>query len=394
MALLSSMGTLHYVPAPSKAAMVLVLGALAASCSGFPPGGSSNTASHSASPSASASASGSPAPQATGSPAAGPPSPPPVTGAYGVLYSSQAASSYTVSIIGVDGSVVASAQVSTPPPASCANAAAAVTSSPLSMSNSRVYFEDAQGSIHYLGPGGATGTATTVPAPTASRRAMFSVSPDDSRIAVIVDDFNSSGAATRLYVENLVGGGNHLDLFSETGAFSLWPIGWHGTNNLVLGKTPACTQGGGPFCCGPRELHVVDPATATRRFTLGDYSSCPVTGPPSPSGVVCENGTDFTQGKWLSWTAGTVRALALNGPAFAYVSPGGQFVAFVDNSGTSFTIGAPTIAGMFACAWIDDNHVLSGGDAQHQPRVATATTSAMVPVAAQGDCGGRLPGGL
>ncbi|HUE67140.1 MAG TPA: hypothetical protein VMP38_03080, partial [Candidatus Acidoferrum sp.] len=70
------------------------------------------------------------------------------------------------------------------------------------------------------------------------------------------------------------------------------------------------------------------------------------------------------------------------------------FVAFVDNNGTSFTIGAPTIAGMFACTWIDDNHVLSGGDAQHQPRVANTTTSAMVPVAAQGDCGGRLPGGL
>jgi hypothetical protein len=389
MALLSSMGTLPYVPAPSKAAMLLVLGALAASCGGSPSGGQSNTASHSASPSVSASASGSP----PAAPASSP-SPQPVTGAYGVLYSSQAASSYTVSVIGVDGSVVASAQVSTPPPASCANAAAAVTSPPLSMSNSRVYFEDAQGTVHYLGPAGATGTATKVPAPSASRRAMFSVSPDDSRIAVIVDDFNSSGAATRLYVENLSGGGNHLDLFSETGAFSLWPVGWHGTNNLVLAKTPACTQGGGPFCCGPLELHVVDPATATRRFTLGSSSSCVIAGTPSPAGVVCENNASFSQGTWLNWTAGTVRTLALNGPAFAYVSPGGQFVAFVDNSGTSFTIGAPTIAGMFACAWIDDNHLLSGGDAQHQPRVATATTSAMVPVAAQGDCAGRLPGGL
>jgi hypothetical protein len=311
-----------------------------------------------------------------------------------VLYGSQAASSYTVSIIGVDGKVVASAQVSTPPVASCANSAAALTAPPLSTSNSRVYFEDAQGAVHYLGPNGDTGTATTVPAPSASRRAMFSVSPDDSRIAVIVDDFNSSGASTRLYVENLSGGGNHLDLFSETGAYSLWPVGWHGTNNLVLAKTPSCTQGGGPFCCGPLELHVVDPGTATRRFTLGSSSSCVIAGSPSPAGVVCENNGTFSQGTWLNWTAATVRTLALNGPAFAYVSPGGQFVAFVDNSGTSFTIGAPAIAGMFACTWIDDNHILSGGDAQHQPRVATATTSAMVPVAAQGDCGGRLPGGL
>ena len=339
----------------------------------------------------------SPSPSSTSQPAAPSPSssppPQPVTGAYGVLYGSQAAGTYTVSIIGVDGKVVASAQASTPALPSCANAASAVVSPPLSTSNSRVYFEDAQGGVHYLGPNGDTGVATTVPAPTASRRAMFTVSPDDARIAVIVDDFNTSGASTRLYVENLSGGGNHLDLFSQTGAYSLWPTGWHGTNNLVVAKTAACTQGGGSFCCGPLELHVVDPATATRRFTLGN-SSCVIAGTPSPAGVVCENGPSFNQGTWLNWTAGTVRTLALNGPSFAYVSPGGQFVAFVDNSGTSFTIGAPTVAGMFACAWIDDNHVLSGGDAQHQPRVTTVTTSAMVAVAAQGDCAGRLPGGL
>lgn len=385
------MGTRPDVSAPIKAAVAVLL---LAACGGAP---ASNVASHTTSPSASTSSSQAPpSQQATASPSAAgaSPSPQPVTGAYGVLYSSQAASSYTVSIVGVDGKVVASAQTSTPPLPTCANAAAAVVSPPLSASNSRVYFLDAQGGVHYLGVDGATGTATTVPAPTTTRRAMFSVSPDDSRIAVIVDDFNSSGASTRLYVENLYGGGSHLDVYSESGGYTLWPIGWHGTNNLVVGKSPACTQGGGPFCCGARELHVIDPATATRRFTLGDYSSCPITGTPSPSGVVCENGTDFTQGKWLNWTGGTVKTLALNGPAFAYVSPGGQFVAFVDNNGTSFTIGAPTIAGMFACTWIDDNHVLSGGDAQHQPRVATVTTSAMVPVAAQGDCAGRLPGGL
>jgi hypothetical protein len=363
-------------------ALAAVLLAACGGASGNP------AANHAASPSASASA--------HASPSAAPSSPPPapVTGAYGVLYSSQAASSYTVSIIGIDGKVVASAQATTPALPTCANSAAALVSPPVSTSNSRVYFSDAQGTVHYLSPQGDTGTATTIPAPTTSRRAMFSISPDDQRIAVIVDDFNSSGAATRLYVENLSGGGNHLDLFSQSGAYSLWPVGWHGTNNLVVAKTATCTQGGGPFCCGPLELHVVDPATATRRFTLGSSSSCVIAGTASPAGVVCENSGSFSQGTWLNWTAGTVRTLALNGPTLAYVSPGGQYVALVDNNGTSFTIGAPAINGMFACAWIDDNHVLSGGDAQHQPRVATVTTSAMVPVAAQGDCGGRLPGGL
>lgn len=69
-------------------------------------------------------------------------------------------------------------------------------------------------------------------------------------------------------------------------------------------------------------------------------------------------------------------------------------VAMVDSSGTNFTIGAPTIPNMYACGWIDDTHVLAGGDAQHQPRVAEVINSTIVPVAAVGDCGGRLPGGL
>ncbi|HSS59842.1 MAG TPA: hypothetical protein VLK30_00100 [Candidatus Limnocylindrales bacterium] len=316
-----------------------------------------------------------------------------MVGAYGVLVGSQAASSYSVSIIGIDGKVVATTQATTPVAASCANAAAAVVPAPVSTSDTRVYFMDAQGAVRFLAPNGASGQATTVAAGTAARRSMFAVSPDDQRIAVIVADFTSSGASTRLYVENLSGGGNHLDLFNEIGAFSLWPIGWHGTNNLVLGKTPSCTQGGGPFCCGTQELHVVDPNTANRRFTLGG-PGCVIAGPPSPAGVGCIETAGYKTVREVNWTNGLVRSLAVDGPSFAYVSPDGSMVAFVDNSGTSFTIGAPTIPGMFACGWIDDGHVISGGDPQHQPRVATVTTSAIAPVSAQGDCGGRIPGGL
>jgi len=105
-------------------------------------------------------------PTAHASPTAQPttnPTPQPVTGAFGVLYSSQSSSDYTVSIVAIDGKVVASASASTPPPASCANTAAAVVSPPLSMSNSRAYFMDGQGAVHFLGPGGDTGRATTLP---------------------------------------------------------------------------------------------------------------------------------------------------------------------------------------------------------------------------------------
>ncbi len=385
------MGTQLYVSAPRKSVQKAALAAIAllAACGG---GNNNNAASHSASPPASSSAQATAT--ATSAPPASSPASLPVSPPLGVLVGSQAASSYTISLVGVDGKVVASAEASSPPITSCATVAAAPFPLPVSESNSRAYFMDAQGAVHYLAPNGDTGRATSVPAPTASQRSTFAVSPDDRRIAVVVANYTATQATTRLYVEDLTGGANHVNLFSETGVRSLWAVGWHGSNNLVLAVVPSCTQGGGPFCCGMQELHVVDPATATRRFTIGSWARCPIAGPPSPAGVVCESSPNFTSGTYLSWIAGTVRTLALNGPSAAFVSPGGGMVAFADATGTSFTIGAATIPNMAACTWIDETHVMSGGDAQHQPRVADVINGGIVPVAAAGDCGGRLPGGL
>lgn len=317
--------------------------------------------------------------------------PPPAIGAYGVLYSSQAASSYTVSIVDVDGKVVASATASTPPITSCANAAGAPVPAPLSMSDSLAYYMNADGIIWSLGLGGPVGRVTAVPANSASQRSMFAVSPDDKRIAVVVVNYNATGASTRLYVEDLAGSTNHIDIFSETGASTLWPVGWHGTNNLVLAKVVSCTQGGGPFCCGVQELHVVDPATATRRFTLGSTTSCPIVGAASPAGVVCWDGTNS---RVLNWTAGVVRTYPVQGPELQLLSPSGSHIALVDNTATVIQDTGKSLPNMFACTWVDDSHVLSGGDPQHQPRIADVTTGTMVPVPTQGDCAGRLPGGL
>jgi len=307
-----------------------------------------------------------------------------------VLVGQQSGATYTVSLVGIDGKVVTSAQASTPAAVTCANAAAGVVPLPVSTSNSRLYFMDGQGVVRFLSPDGDTGRATTVPIG-AARRSMFTVSPDDQRIAVIVDDFNSTGAATRLYVEDLNGGGNHVDLFSESGAYTLWPIGWHGTNNLVVAKVPACTQGGGPGCCGPQELHVIDPATAVRRFTIGG-PTCIMAGAPSPAGAVCATST---QASVLSWTATPISSFAVQGYTPAFISPDGKLVAIAAYSSTS-TLLYPTNAAvsLTACSWIDSTHLLSGGDVQHQPSVADVTDGEVFPVAAQGDCGGRIPGGL
>ena len=163
--------------------------ALAGACS-LPGAGSS------ASPAASSSRT-SPSAATPSSPLSQSPSPAPVTSAYGVLVSAQSSPNYSVSLVGIDGRVVASAQATTPNSVTCANAAAALVAPPVSISNARVYYMDAQGVIRYLAPNGDAGRSTTVPIGPA-RRAMFAVSPDDQRIAVIVDDFDATGALTNL----------------------------------------------------------------------------------------------------------------------------------------------------------------------------------------------------
>jgi len=374
---------------PGKLAALLLLAA-AAAC-----GAPSTVAGHSPSPvassssaGASASASASASPAASAPPAS--PTPVAVTASYGVLVGQQSGATYTVSLVGIDGKVVTSAQASTPAAVTCANTAAAVLPLPVSTSNTRLYFMDGQGVVRFLSPDGDTGRATTVPIG-AARRSMFTVSPDDRRIAVIVDDFTSGGAATRLYVEDLNGGGNHVDVFSESGSYTLWPIGWHGANNLVVAKVPACTQGGGPGCCGPQELHVIDPATAVRRFTIGS-STCIIAGAPSPAGAVCETST---QASVLSWTATGISSFGVQGYSPGFISPDGKLVAIAPYSSAS-TLLYPTNAAvnLIACGWIDSTHLLSGGDVQRQPSVANVTDGQVVPVAAQGECGGRIPGGL
>src|SRR4029077_2869017 len=202
-----------------------------------------------ASPSATASSEPSPSGSPDASPSASPvvsPPPPAVTGTFGVLVTRPTGPTYAISLIGVNGIVAASTQASSPPQVACPSVGANVPL-PISTTNSRVYFMDAQGVVRFLSPAGAVGQATSVPAPGARTRSMFAVSPDDRRIAVVVATFNSGGASTILYVEDLNGGSNHVVLFTESGAYTIWPIGWHGTANLVVAKVAACLQNVGPY---------------------------------------------------------------------------------------------------------------------------------------------------
>jgi len=378
------------IPAVKLPTSLLAVAFLVIACGGNGPAART-------SPSARAGASASTSPVAepsatpTGTPASSP-TPAPLTGAFAVLATPTSAGTYTVSIVATNGKIVGSATPSSPTAVTCGDVAAAVVPIPVSTSNDRAYYMDAQGVVRFLTVQGEAGRATTVPTGGA-RRSMFSVSPDDQRIAVVVSDYTASGVSIKLYVEDLNGGANHVDIFSSSGGYGLWPIGWHGTNNLVLAKVPACTQGGGPLSASMLELHVVDPATAVRRFTIGG-PTCVVVGAPTPAGAVCES-TTFTQGNVVNWTATTVRSFAIQGPTPAYLSPDGSLVALDDSStGTTTFVGGGKTVSMTACGWMDSTHVISGGDIQQQPRIGNVVNGTVIPVAAQGTCAGRLPGGL
>jgi len=380
-------GSLRFVAYVLAILSVVACSALTLAACGSSSAAARTTPSPATPASASASASPSGSPAASPSPSA---SPTPVAGSYAVLATPTSTDTYTVSLVGSDGSVVASATPSSPTSVACGDAAAALVPAPVSTSDTRVYFLDAQGNVRFLTPNGETGVATRVPTG-GNVRSMFAVSPDDQRIAVVKDTFTASGASTVLYVENLNGGGNHVQLFTQTGAFTIWPTGWIGSSSLVVAKVPACTQGGGPTCCGPQEYHVVNTATGVRVYTVGGPACVPVGG-PTAAGTMCEDAT-FAKASILDWSGANRKSLAIQGPTPAYLSPDGTEVALVVDNQTTFA-GAKQTLDLVACGWIDATHVIAGGDAESQPRVGDVTSGNIVPVAAQGACAGRIPGGL
>jgi hypothetical protein len=308
-----------------------------------------------------------------------------------VLVTPTSEPSYTVSLVGFDGKVASKAQASSPGKVTCGNAVTALPP-PVSTSNSRVYFMDAQGVVRFLAPGGQTGRATTVPVGS-QRRSTFSVSPDDKRIAVVVSDFTSSTAATSLYVEDLSGHTHHKVIFTDSGAFGLWATGWHGAD-LVVAKVPVCAHSGGAFCCGPQELHVVDPATAVRRFTLGGVD-CVIAGPPSAAGAVCESDV---QANVVDWSGTATRSFSVQGQTPAYLSPNGNQAALNKANPANFldTVvegSHTTFSDLQACGWIDSTRLI-GTDRQGQPHVGDIATGSVVAVSAPGSCAGRIPGRL
>jgi hypothetical protein len=276
-----------------------------------------------------------------------------------------------------------------------------------------VYFRDGDTKIRVVIPPGSAADVTTVPGgPTTV--SFFSVSPDDQKIAVLVEDLSGSTTISlRLYVEDLHGGGHHADIYTtttpkgKTGS-TLWPMGWH-QGALVLAVVPACTFE--PAGLTPSEWHVASSSTATRVATIR-ANNCTLSYWPSAAGVGCADANGVTT--LYDWTG---KVLSVTGPGstgtgynMTSISPAGQSILFATGAG----IGAPTpatgivqlgpgpyatVAGHAACTWIDEDHLLAPDAVIQFPAETpgnlqvTATVSPLA-ASASGVCAGRFPGGL
>jgi hypothetical protein len=203
---------------------------------------------------------------------------------------------YTLSIVSSSGRVAASttARKRTVPFVQIGN---------LSTSSTTVYYLDGDSDVRFLRPDHSTGLATHITL-SAKEAAAFAVSPDDSRIAVSVLDYRHYPVGTRLYVEDLHGGGNHIELFSSPTVME-WPVGWHaGRLVLALGINEPPQNVFDGFAT-PFGFHVADAKTGDRLLSVCTGKESYV--PASAGGAVC---IDYQAGSAATWD-GKTRKLPL-----------------------------------------------------------------------------------
>ena len=315
-----------------------------------------------------------------------------LAGSYGLLVVGN-----RLEVISPEGAVAAFAPMAKPSlvQQACGQGAAAWLRPAVSASDHHIYFRDGDTNLRILVPPSSAMDVTTVPGGP-HVISGFSVSPDDQRIAVAVEDLSQAPAISlRLYVEDLQGGGHHADIYASSSATGnpdmLWPMGWH-QNNLVLAVWKACSFESLPY---PAAWHVADANTADRRATIGDPNCTPGAW-PSPAGVGC---WAFPQSelRYYDWS-GSLRSARHADAAATVLSPTGALALWANaspmNPNPESTLlradgaGVVMVPGADACLWIDDGHVLATDEVISYP----SGTLARLPE--RGECAGRFPGGL
>jgi hypothetical protein len=313
------------------------------------------------------------------------------------------AAHYTVSLVGADGQVAATVKAASggsetvPFPGTAGQAACcapdawmaavgdSVQARPLgtccgvdlpsvSASASRVYLLDGETAVRFLASDGSTGIATYVPNVRGRARAVFSVSPDDSRIAVSVFNWSTAPIRLQIYVEDLAGAGHHVQIFSSNTKYE-WPAGWH-AGALVLAVDPIF--GGAPNPFAATAYHLVNPDTGLRLATIGS-TACPVVGPLTGEGTACAGQCGTTPCVMsVAWTGiatpiykyrtqntgANPAALSPDGGAVAVREsgpPSGDGVAKKDGT----WIPVPEL--VWAPFWIDSQRVLVHASVGNQP---------------------------
>src|ERR1700688_4863560 len=213
-----------------RGAILLLTAVLTISCGGGSTG--SQSPNPFASPSAHPTAAASSSPSTT--PSAGP-----LTGTYGLIISAG-----MLELVKPDATVAATVAMAPSSVQVCsASHHGALQRPPVSATTDEVYFRDGDTKIREVVPPGSAADVTTVPGgPTTV--SFFSVSPDDLRIAVLVEDLSpATTIGLRLYVEDLRGGGHHSDIYTastpkDKPASALWPMAGH-QGALLLAVAPA-----------------------------------------------------------------------------------------------------------------------------------------------------------
>jgi len=328
----------------------------------------------------------------TPSPAASPQSGP-LAGSYGILFKPG-----NLLVVRPNGTVAATVDLAPPSTHYCSQQRDVVVAPPpVSASDDAVYFRDGDTKIRVVVPPDGATDVTTVPGG-ANVISFFSVSPDDQKIAVLVEDVSSGTAISlHLYVEDLRGGGHHAEIYNnlvpkDARGTTLWPMGWH-QGRLVLAVWPACAFEPIP---SPNSWHVMDASTGNQLASIGD-ASCIPSAWPSPAGVACFDSSPPGHVRVYDWTGKLGATLQTDTVATEMSLSGGHLA--VGNGGqgnpspstTMFGIegsGVVTTPGHIACLWIDESNLLA-------PDAVIAYPSGTATVLAQtGQCAGRFPGGL
>lgn len=272
------------------------------------------------------------------------------------------AGSNSLSLVDSAGAVKATTSVTQP--AFRPNAYVSWTSASLT----RLHYLNAGYEVRFLGIDGSSGLATQITVQQ-DEQAGFAVSPDEKRIAVSILSYARSSDASqppayrgmRLFVEDLHGGGHHLDIF-DSRSVAEFPIGWVGGNLLLAVSTSNCCQTPPFNPYGAMEFHIANPDTGQRLVTLCSGTLGPE-GPIEPFGVMC----NYVQsgGELYGWSGNRLpppAALAAPGHHLNAASPDGHLVAigqaYISIWGSPIGTRYQLNVTAYVYGWLDSDHMV------------------------------------